>query len=86
MASDIQPQAYIDQRLLQAKGSGRDCRLPFSAGIIAEQRETPYLNRKNKAIKQENSKKSTCIAGGFEQPPRRGLKESPIQTKLDLTD
>ena len=30
-------------------------------------------------------KKSTCIAGGFEQPPRRGLKESPIQTKLDLT-
>ena len=31
------------------------------------------------------SKKATCIAGGFEQPPRRGLKESPIQTKLDLT-
>ncbi|WP_345845365.1 hypothetical protein [Shewanella algae] len=35
--------------------------------------------------KKNSSKKSTCIAGGFEQPPRRGLKESPIQTKLDLT-
>ncbi|WP_417763994.1 hypothetical protein [Shewanella chilikensis] len=57
MASDIQPQAYIDQRLLQAKGSGRDRRLHFSAGIGAEQRQTPYLNRKNKAIKQENNKK-----------------------------
>ncbi|TVO82940.1 hypothetical protein AYI78_13905 [Shewanella algae] len=61
---------------------------PSKPGLSAGEAR-PILNetRNAKAFKRDSKggKKSTCIAGGFEQPPRRGLKESPIQTKLDLT-